>query len=258
MILSIAGQKGGVGKTTSAVNIAAGLAYLRHKVALVDVDPQANASILTGHGDEIPGLYSMLMTVNADIRDWLYVVDSWRYTPDHEQPGEGVLALLPSNVDTSRVAIHKDNTVRLRQLFDQLQQAFDYIIVDMPPTLSLQQSAFLGISDTVLIPTICESLALRGVIRTISHVNEVSEARPAPLKILGVLPNKYKDTIEHREFLADIRQRYGSLVWDVLPDWIIYADANTAGRSVFAYAPGHEAANRMLDVVYRVEAANGE
>lgn len=179
-IMAIANQKGGVGKTTSAVNLSAGLAHLNHKVLVVDIDPQGNAT-------------SGLGVNKADMDQCVYNV-LVEDLPAEEVcvPTEVVnLDIIPATIQLSGAEIELVSTIsreiRLQKALESLKNEYDYIIIDCPPSLGLLTINALTASDTVLIPVQCEYYALEGLSQLLNTIRLVQKHLNKTLMIEGVL-----------------------------------------------------------------------
>ncbi|MCU0480405.1 MAG: ParA family protein [Anaerolineae bacterium] len=259
--ISLINEKGGVGKTTIATHLAAGLALRGAKVVLIDTDPQGNATSAFGQ-EKTPAFYDLTVR-NATWRDALKVVLPELY----EMPNatsKGQLFLCPSNIESRNIANTISSPAIVTKRVAELQGNIDYVIFDTSPTPSLLHAAIIAASHFIIIPTDCEGFgALEGVPSTLEHVMDVRNqalmrgidvARP-----MGLIPNKYRaNTIAHNDILNHFRQTYGSLVWDALPMRITYAEAQLMQRLVFAFAPDSQACNDMWSLVDQVMVtANG-
>ncbi len=232
-VIAIVNQKGGVGKTTTAMNIATTLVALGRKVLVVDLDGQGNAS--TGLGIELSArahtTYDVIMN-STSLEDAMVGV-----------PGIEGLYMLPASTDLSSVDSQlvndKGRIVRLKIAIASVEEKFDYVFVDCPPSLSILTVNALAAADSVLVPLQCEFFALEGLSQLISTVNQVRESANPRLKIQGVLLTMYDQrnrlTVQVEE---DVRENLGSMVYQaVIPRNVRLSEAPSYGLPAMLYDP---------------------
>jgi len=232
-VIAIANQKGGVGKTTTAINLAASLALAEQRVLLVDVDPQSNLTSgmgMKGQTAEAGTVYQALTEPNG--------TDSHAYVTASSIKG---LALVPADrnltgAEVELVSIeHRES--RLRALIDPLRGEFDYIFIDTPPSLGLLTLNALVAADAVLIPLNCEYFALEGLAELVATLKRVRGAFNPTLDIEGVLLTMYDERTNLGQQVArDIRGFFQEKVFHtVIPRNIRLGEAPSHGVPVILY-----------------------
>lgn len=254
-ILTLLNEKGGVGKTTLTVHIAAGLALQGYRVLVVDADPQGHASVALGV-KRAPGLYNLLVR-SANYKDVLMSVAPDVYQLP-QQPCEGSLWVLPSNEETRVIPMLVSDGMLLLRLLQPLQNTFDVVLIDTSPTPSLLHSMIYIATDAIVYPTECEYLSLDGLSQSLRHRDELQKIRSqwgiAPLDIMGIVPTKYRaSTILHNNNLERLRKSFGEKVWGPLALATIWGEASALRRPVFQLSPESKAAQEMWAIVNKVQ-----
>jgi chromosome partitioning protein len=227
-VLAVANQKGGVGKTTTAINLGAALAALEQRVLLVDCDPQGNATRGLGLSADPPHLYHVLAgqaPAAAAVRS----------------TGFPHLALLPANRDLVGVEVEFVGLdaweLRLREALAPILSSYDTILLDCPPSLGHLTVLALAAADSVLVPLQAEYFALEGVSELISTVGRVQAGLNSRLSISGILLTMFDDrTNLSRDVAQELRRHFPAQVFDtIVPRNVRLAEAPSHGLSILQY-----------------------
>ncbi|QIK75639.1 ParA family protein [Nocardioides piscis] len=246
--LAIANQKGGVAKTTSVASIGAALAELGHSVLLVDLDPQACLTFSLGIDPE-----DLDLSVHHVLTKGLDPTEVIVETPD------GV-DLMPATIELARAEADlltrtgREHVIKSAiEALEESDVAYDWVLLDCPPSLGVLTVAALTAADGVLIPLQCETLSHRGVGQLLDTVHDVRRFTNRKLEVWGVLPTLYDGRTNHaRTVLETISDTYDlEVVGPPIPKTIKFAEAPAAGRSILSTSRSNKGA-----VAYREVAAN--
>jgi chromosome partitioning protein len=248
-IVAVANQKGGVGKTTTSVNIAAALSMHGQRVLVVDLDPQGNAStaLATEHRGDVPDVYQVLV-------DDLPMADIVKQVP--EMPN---LYCAPATIDLAGAEIELVSLVareaRLRRAlaaYDGLE--LDYIVIDCPPSLGLLTVNALVAADEVMIPIQCEYYALEGLGQLLRNVDLIRAHLNPTLKLSTIVLTMYDGRTRLASQVADeVRAHFGDTVLNtVIPRSVRLSEAPSYGQSVMTYDPGSSGAMAYMDAAREI------
>ncbi len=243
-IIAIANQKGGVGKTTTSINLAAGLAYSNKRVLLIDFDPQGNATQGVGHRVGLNDLtvYDALLN-DVDVNNCIKTLN------------KPPLDILPANInlagaDLQLAKIEDDRENYLKNAIASIKDNYDYIIIDCPPSLGLLNTNALTASDSVLIPVQCEYYALEGITQLLQTIRLVQKLFNPTLKIEGVLLTMYDArTNLSAEVGQEIRKHFKEKTYKTyIPRNIKLSEAPSMGKSIFDYDVNSEGAKAYVSL----------
>jgi chromosome partitioning protein len=237
-IIAMCNQKGGVGKTTTTINLGAALAEYGRKVLLVDFDPQGALSVGLGiraHELETT-IYNLLVERGHDVRD---VVQHTR------TPG---LDLIPANIDLSAAEVQLVGEVAREQILSRvlrpLVEEYDVILIDCQPSLGLLTVNALTAAHGVIIPLECEFFAMRGVALLVETIDKITDRLNPRLEMDGILATMYDGrTLHSREVVRSVVDHFGDQVFHtVISRTVKFPDATLAAEPITSYAPTHGAA----------------
>ena len=258
-IISLVNQKGGVGKTTTSINLSASLAYLGKKVLLIDLDPQGNTT--TGIGinkGEIEYTIYDVLTSKREINDVIIHTDYKR------------LDLLPANVNLSGLETEffsrsKEEptfakSFQLKNKIDPIKDNYDYIIIDCPPALSIITINAYTASNSIIIPVQCEFLALEGIMQLLNSIMLAQRQLNPNLEIEGVLLTMLDSRANLGfEVVEEIRKYFKDKVYNtIIPRLVRLAECPSHGKPIIAYDPKCRATDAYLNLAKEVIERNGQ
>ncbi len=248
-IIAIANNKGGVGKTTSSVNIAAGLASHGKKVLLIDLDPQANASQHLGVTQPESTISDVLKGEKQLSRSIISIENS---------STDGLFDLIASERSLNQTCRWLDTEpgreLKLKNLLKNVKSRYDYILMDCMPALNVLTHNALTAASEVYIPVQAQYLALHGLSALTEEIETIKESLNKKLRVGGVIITQYDArTILNRDILKSIVDTYGDVVFKtVIRQNIALAEAPTAGKDAYAYAPESNGAKDYRSLVEEI------
>ena len=251
-VIAIANQKGGVGKTTTAVNLSACLAMIGKKVLLVDMDPQANATSGLGaeKEDAQAGVYCCLMNEDK------------KASSQKKKTNLSGLDLLPSGPDLTGAEVElvseKEREKRLKKKLNGIKSKYDCVIIDCPPSMNLLTINALVAADQVIMPIQCEYYALEGLSQLVNMIERVKSSFNSRLKIGGILMTMADQrTNLSRQVVQEVRQYFKDMVYKtVIPRNVRLSEAPSFGKSILEYDIRSTGAEHYLRFAKEVVAKN--
>ena len=256
-IISLVNQKGGVGKTTTSINLSASLALLGKKVLLIDLDPQGNATTGVGinKGDISSSVYDLLIGTKS--------LDDVLLKTDFKN-----LDIIPATIQLAGIDIefieksHNDTNFRkayqLKEKIENLKNKYNYIIIDCPPSLGMITTNALTASDSVIIPVQCEFFALEGITQLLNTVMLTQKNLNSNLDLEGVLLTMLSKSNLGLDVIEEIRSYFKDRVYDtIIPRLIRLAEAPSHGKPIVAYDPKSKGSEAYINLAKEVIMRNG-
>ena len=221
MIISISSQKGGTGKTTSAVNISSGLSYEGKKVLVVDMDPQANLSQSLG-----------IMEPKNTVEDWMLGLSKFDETVIKKKN----LHIIPSDIyfDENKI----ESPYRLKKSLSKIKNKFDYIFLDLPPHLGILTLNGFMVSTCVFTIVRCDLLSLLSIRKLLELIDKVKGKYNPNLEFMGIIPNFYfsNETLSN-DIVKKLKIEYGEMVFPPIRKNVALSECPIYKKSIFEYAP---------------------
>ena len=240
-IISVANQKGGVGKTTTTVNLAASLGVLEKKVLLIDADPQANATSSLGLNNEDfdINIYQVFEQI-SDVKKSIIKTDS----PN--------LFIIPSHIDLVAVEIElvdkPNREMMLKNALNKISDEFDYILIDCPPSLGLITLNALSASNSIIIPIQCEYFALEGLGKLLNTIKSIQKIHNNLLEIEGMLLTMYDSRLRlSKQVVEEVKKHFYNMVFNtIISRNVRLGEAPSYGETIINYDASSKGANNYL------------
>ncbi len=243
-VIAFANQKGGVAKTTTTLNLGVALAEKGHKVLLIDLDPQGNLTMSQGFNPDL---------IERSMFDVLV-----HRLPITEIIEQAEVEIAVASIDLAGAELALSSMIGRERALEKallpVREAYDYILIDTPPSLGLLTINAFVAADGVIVPVQCEYLSLRGLVQLQNTLTMIRENLNPNVEITGILPTMYDKRILHsREAVEILKENFGDLVFNTrIRKTIRYAEAPVKGLSILKYDPTGDAADAYRDLAKEV------
>ncbi|MDO4368935.1 MAG: AAA family ATPase [bacterium] len=256
-VISLINQKGGVGKTTTSINLSASLAILNKKVLLIDLDPQCNAT--TGIGLNKGNIEKSIYNVLSGTSTIEEAITKTKYKNLYVLPANINLAGIDIELEQSQENTNVSKSERLKEHINKIKDKFDFIIIDCPPALGIITTNALTASDSVIIPVQCEYFALEGITQLLKAIMYTQANLNPNLSIEGVLLTMLDArTNLGLEVVEEIRTYFKDKVYNtIIPRLIRLTEAPSHGKPIIAYDPKSRGSEAYLNLAKEVIIGNG-
>ncbi len=250
-IIAIANQKGGVGKTTTTVNLAAALGVLDKKVLLIDADPQANAT--SGLGIDVDGV---------EFGTYQVLEHSKTAKETIIQTSSPNVDLIPSHIDLVAIEIElvdkEEREYMMKKAITELKETYDYILIDCAPSLGLLTLNALTAADSVIIPIQCEYFALEGLGKLLNTIKSIQKIHNADLDIEGMLLTMFDSRLRlSNQVVEEVRKHFGDMVFEtIIQRNVRLSEAPSYGESIIKYDASSKGAANYLNMANEVVKKN--
>lgn len=252
-VITLLNEKGGVGKTTLSVHLAAGLAIRGQRVLLIDADAQAHSTLHLGH-NERGGLFNLLVDGNGWNTETVEI-NSDVYAGGYKS--EGALYLMPSNLKTRMIPLGVSEQDLLHDRLNELESAIDVVVIDTAPETNMLHTIIYVASDYVLYPSQPELFSANGLWKSMGRVPKINQTKQSlglgSCNILGVQMTMVEEhTVIHRDIIKNAKEAIGAYVWDPIAKRTAWREAQYMQKTMFAYDPSHQATDEIWGMVNKV------